>query len=155
MRSEPVAEAVRSENFGKGPGTAGLRTKLTKKDELGTIKPVNLIEDYQKQFLYHDMLEPIMEGKKVSLGSNSCPLFRPLPARFRDMSYHRHPDSGLGCKKMHCMWHVRCLCARIQRFTATITDKDYAGRRSPLFQGIQKISQRHPLEAIRHEHQRN
>jgi hypothetical protein len=52
------------EDFGGKPGSAGLPVTLTEKDELGTIKPVNLIENYQEVF-HQQMIQPILEGKKV------------------------------------------------------------------------------------------
>ncbi|MBW1739399.1 MAG: 2-oxoacid:acceptor oxidoreductase family protein, partial [Deltaproteobacteria bacterium] len=83
-RPDPVA-AIKPEDFGKGFGTAGLRTKLSPKDEMGTIKPVNLIKNYQKQF-EEDMVKPILEGKNVSW-DRFLPVVPAATCRFRDMSY--------------------------------------------------------------------
>jgi pyruvate-ferredoxin/flavodoxin oxidoreductase len=58
------AETAKPEDFGQEPGTAGLPVTLTEKDELGTIKPVHMIENFQETF-HRDMIKPIMEGKAV------------------------------------------------------------------------------------------
>ncbi len=93
--SEKVAAALETsnpgyapplpENFGQGPGTAGLPVTLTEKDELGTIKPVNLFKDYQETF-YQNMVKPILEGKKVPW-DRFLPIVPPATSRYRDMSY--------------------------------------------------------------------
>jgi len=73
------------EDFGGKPGTAGLPVTLTEKDELGTIKPVNLIPNYQEVF-QREMVEPLMEGKKVPW-DRFLPVVPAATSRFRDMSY--------------------------------------------------------------------
>lgn len=73
------------ENFGKGPGTAGLRVKLSQKDELGAVKPVNLVENYQQHF-HQEMVQPIMEGRKVAW-DRFLPFVPTATSRYRDMSY--------------------------------------------------------------------
>jgi pyruvate-ferredoxin/flavodoxin oxidoreductase len=73
------------ENFGGKPGTAGLPVSLTEKDELGTFKPVNLMENYQEVF-QHQMVEPILEGKRVPW-DRFLPVVPAATSRFRDMSY--------------------------------------------------------------------
>ena len=81
---EPYAAPL-PEDFGQGPGSAGLHTKLTEKDELGTIKPPNLWNDYEELF-HREMVQPIVEGRKV-------PWDRFLPAvpagtsKYRDVSH--------------------------------------------------------------------
>lgn len=56
--------AHQPEDFGQEYGSAGLPVTMTAKDELGTIKPVNLMEDFQETFR-QEMVEPLLEGKKV------------------------------------------------------------------------------------------
>ena len=81
----PVYAAPLPEDFGGKKGSAGLPVTLTEKDELGTIKPVNLIKDYQKTF-EHQMIEPILEGRKVPW-DHFLPVVPAATSRFRDMSY--------------------------------------------------------------------
>ena len=81
----PVYAAPLPEDFGGKRGSAGLPVTLTEKDELGTIKPVRLMEDYQKTF-EHQMIEPILEGKKVPW-DHFLPEVPAATSRFRDMSY--------------------------------------------------------------------
>ena len=64
---------------------AGLPVVLTDKDQMGVIKPVNLIEDYQEVF-YKDMIKPILEGKKVPW-DHFLPIVPAGTSRYRDMSY--------------------------------------------------------------------
>jgi pyruvate-ferredoxin/flavodoxin oxidoreductase len=73
------------EDFGGKRGSAGLPVTLTEKDELGAIKPVNLIEDYQETF-QHQMIEPILEGRKVPW-DHFLPVVPAATSRFRDLSY--------------------------------------------------------------------
>jgi pyruvate-ferredoxin/flavodoxin oxidoreductase len=73
------------ENFGLKAGSAGLPVTLTTKDELGTIRPVNLIPNYQEVF-YQDMVKPILEGKKVPW-DRFLPVVPAATSRYRDMSY--------------------------------------------------------------------
>jgi pyruvate-ferredoxin/flavodoxin oxidoreductase len=73
------------ENFGQGPRTAGLPVVLSEKDRLGTIKPVNLVKNYQELF-YQDMVKPILEGKKVPW-DHFLPIVPAGTSRYRDMSY--------------------------------------------------------------------
>jgi pyruvate-ferredoxin/flavodoxin oxidoreductase len=73
------------ENFGQGPGIAGLPVVLTEKDHLGSIKPVNLIPDYQETF-YQAMVRPVMEGKKVPW-DHFLPIVPAGTSRYRDMSF--------------------------------------------------------------------
>jgi len=74
-----------SEDFGQEPGTSGLPVKLRDKDELGTIKPVNLMSNYQEIF-YQEMVQPIMEGRKISW-DHFLPVVPPATTRYRDMSF--------------------------------------------------------------------
>ncbi|MFZ0051479.1 MAG: 2-oxoacid:acceptor oxidoreductase family protein, partial [Desulfobaccales bacterium] len=73
------------ENFAQGRFAAGLRVELTEKDEMGSIKPVNLVPDYQEVF-YQEMIKPTMEGKKVPW-DRFLPIVPAGTSRFRDMSY--------------------------------------------------------------------
>ena len=73
------------ENFGQGRYAAGLRVTLTEKDELGAIKPVNLMDDYQQVF-YQEMVKPILEGKKVPW-DRFLPIVPAATSRYQDMSY--------------------------------------------------------------------
>ena len=73
------------ENFGHGRFAAGLRLTLTEKDEMGSIKPVNMVPDYQEVF-YRDMIKPTMEGKKVPW-DHFLPIVPAGTSRYRDMSF--------------------------------------------------------------------
>ncbi len=73
------------EDFGQKPGASGLPVKLTEKDEMGTIKPVNLVPDYPKTF-HQQMVKPILEGKKVPW-DRFLPVVPAATSRYRDMSY--------------------------------------------------------------------
>lgn len=78
-------QAPQPENFGQGPGTAGLPVVMSPKDELGTIKPMNLIDNYEELF-YQQMVKPISEGKKVPW-DRFLPLVPAGTSRYRDMSF--------------------------------------------------------------------
>jgi len=73
------------EDFGQGPGSAGLHTELTEKDELGTIKPPNLWGDYEELF-HREMVQPISEGRKVPW-DRFLPVVPGGTSKYRDMSY--------------------------------------------------------------------
>lgn len=75
----------RPENFGQGRYAAGLRVTLSEKDEMGTIKPVNLLPDYQQTF-HQDMVQPILQGKKVPW-DRFLPVVPAATSRYRDMSH--------------------------------------------------------------------
>jgi pyruvate-ferredoxin/flavodoxin oxidoreductase len=73
------------ENFGQGRYAAGLRVSLSDKDELGAIKPVPLIPDYQKTF-YQEMIKPTLEGKKVPW-DHFLPIVPAGTSRYKDVSF--------------------------------------------------------------------
>ena len=73
------------EDFGQGSGSAGLHAELTEKDELGTIKPPNLWDNYES-FFYEEMVKPISDGKKVSW-DRFLPVVPGGTSKYRDMSY--------------------------------------------------------------------
>lgn len=73
------------ENFGQEPGAAGLPVVLTEKDELGTIKPVNLMNHYEEKF-YEEMVKPVSGGIKVPW-DRFLPIVPAGTSRYRDMSY--------------------------------------------------------------------
>ncbi len=73
------------EDFNQGPGTAGLPVVMTEKDEMGAIKPVNLVENYEKVF-YNQMVKPISEGKKVPW-DQFLPIVPAGTSKYRDMSH--------------------------------------------------------------------
>ncbi len=81
----PVYTPPLPENFGQGPRTAGLPVLLTEKDQMGTIKPVNLIPQYQEVF-YEEMVKPILEGRRVPW-DRFLPIVPAGTSRYRDMSY--------------------------------------------------------------------
>ncbi len=73
------------EDFGQPQPSAGLPVVMTQKDQLGSIKPVNLIEDYQEIFR-REMVQPILEGKKVPW-DRFLPVVPAGTSRYRDMSH--------------------------------------------------------------------
>jgi pyruvate-ferredoxin/flavodoxin oxidoreductase len=82
----PAYHVPLPEDFGQpGPGVAGIPANLTEKDELGAIKPVNLIYNYQETF-YNEMVRPISEGKKVPW-DRFLPIVPAGTSKYRDMSY--------------------------------------------------------------------
>jgi pyruvate-ferredoxin/flavodoxin oxidoreductase len=85
LEAGPLYTPPPPENFGQGPGTAGLPVLLTDKDEMGTIKPVILQEDYQETF-HQEMVQPILEGRKVPW-DRFLPVVPAATSRYRDMSY--------------------------------------------------------------------
>jgi pyruvate-ferredoxin/flavodoxin oxidoreductase len=73
------------EDFGQSVRAAGLYTSLKAKDELGAIKPVNIMDRYRDTF-YHDMVKPISEGKKVPW-DRFLPVVPAGTSKYRDMSH--------------------------------------------------------------------
>jgi len=73
------------EDFGQEYGAAGLSYAMTEKDELGTIKPVNLVDHYEEKF-YRDMVKPISDGIKVPW-DQFLPIVPAGTSKYRDMSY--------------------------------------------------------------------
>jgi len=149
-RKEPVA-AVQPEDFGKGYGTAGLRSKLSQKDEMGTIKPVNLIEDYQKLF-NEDMVKPILEGKNVSW-DRFLPVVPSATSRFRDMSYIGSQIPVWDAKKCIACGMCAALCPDSAIYS-TITDKPIPDDAADYFKVFKKPPRGIPWGEIRHEPQR-
>jgi len=111
---------IKPENFGKETGTAGLRVKLSKKDELGTIKPVNLIENYQQHF-HQEMVEPIMEGRKVAW-DRFLPVVPTATSRYRDMSFIGNQIPVWDAEKCIACGMCATLCPDSAVYS-TITDK--------------------------------
>ncbi|MDY0040160.1 MAG: thiamine pyrophosphate-dependent enzyme, partial [Desulforhabdus sp.] len=73
------------EDFGQERGAAGLPVVLTDKDELGTIKPVNLTDHYEQRF-YEEMVKPVSDGIKVPW-DRFLPIVPAGTSKYRDMSY--------------------------------------------------------------------
>ena len=73
------------EDFGQAYHAAGLPVSLTKRDELGAVKPDNLIENYEEVF-FDEMIKPISEGKKVPW-DRFLPIVPAGTSRYRDMSH--------------------------------------------------------------------
>ena len=83
--STPVYTPPLPEDFGQEPGTSGLPVLLKEKDELGAIKPVNLIPNYQEIF-FLEMVKPTLEGRKVPW-DHFLPMVPAGTSRYRDLSY--------------------------------------------------------------------
>ena len=137
------AATVKPEDFGKAPGTAGLRTKLSPKDELGTIKPVHLIKDYQKHFS-QEMVEPILEGKKVPW-DRFLSVVPAATSRFRDMSFIGAQIPVWDAKKCIACGMCAVSCPDSALY-ATITDKDLPGEAIPYFKIFKKPPKGIPWE---------
>ncbi|MGD9505793.1 MAG: thiamine pyrophosphate-dependent enzyme [Syntrophobacteraceae bacterium] len=73
------------EDFGQAEKSAGLPVVMTEKDELGTIKAVNLVEDYEEEFV-ETMVKPIAHGQKVPW-DKFLPLVPAGTSKYRDMSH--------------------------------------------------------------------
>jgi len=78
-------EVAKPEDFGQDQRAAGLPVSITDKDELGTIKPVNLMEDYEETF-QQEMVQPIVEGRKVPW-DKFLPVVPAATSKYRDMSH--------------------------------------------------------------------
>jgi pyruvate-ferredoxin/flavodoxin oxidoreductase len=81
----PTHVVHQPEDFGQPFRAAGLPVVMKEKDELGTIKSVNLIENYREVF-YEEMVKPISEGRKVPW-DRFLPLVPAATSRYRDMSH--------------------------------------------------------------------
>jgi len=127
--------AVKPENFGKGPGSAGLRVKLSPKDELGTIKPIHIMENFQEQF-NKDMLEPILEGKKVPW-DRFLPIVPAATSRARDMSYIATQLPVWDAKKCVSCGMCAASCPDSAVYT-TITDQPLPEGAVPYFRTFKK-----------------
>jgi pyruvate-ferredoxin/flavodoxin oxidoreductase len=132
--SQPQVVA-KPEDFGQAPGAAGLPVTLTEKDELGTIKPVNLMEDFQETFR-RDMVEPIMEGKKVPW-DRFIPVVPAGTSRYKDMSFIGAQLPVWDASKcIACgMCAVSCPDSAIH---ATVTDKAIPEKASAYFKIFKK-----------------
>jgi pyruvate-ferredoxin/flavodoxin oxidoreductase len=73
------------EDFGEVVKSAGLPPIMTDKDELGAIKPDNLVENYQELF-YEEMVKPISEGRRVPW-DHFLPVVPAGTSTYRDMSH--------------------------------------------------------------------
>jgi len=138
----PEAEIL-PEDFGKGFGTAGLFVKLSQKDELGTIKPVNLIESYQKKFK-KDMVDPILEGKKVPW-NNFLPVVPAATSRFKDVSFIGTQIPVWDAKKCIACGMCAALCPDSALYS-TITDKPIPEGAIPYFKVFKKPPKGIPWE---------
>ncbi len=78
-------DVAEPENFGQNHRAAGLPVYLTEKDEQGTIKPVNLMANYQEIF-QQEIVQPIVEGRKVPW-DKFLPVVPAATSRYRDMSH--------------------------------------------------------------------
>jgi pyruvate-ferredoxin/flavodoxin oxidoreductase len=74
-----------AENFGQVSQAAGLPVVFEEKDELGTIKPIHLHDNY-KQYFYQEMVKPISEGKKIPW-DRFLPIVPAATSQYRDLSY--------------------------------------------------------------------
>jgi pyruvate-ferredoxin/flavodoxin oxidoreductase len=83
--SQGALAAMIPEDFGQAQRAAGLPVAMTEKDELGTIKPVNLMEDFQKTFS-QEMVQPILEGKKVPW-DRFIPVVPSGTSQYKDVSF--------------------------------------------------------------------
>ena len=135
--------AVKPENFGKGPGSAGLRVKLSPKDELGTIKPIHIMENFKEQF-NKDMLEPILEGKKVPW-DRFLPIVPAATSRARDMSYIATQLPVWDAKKCVACGMCAASCPDSAVYT-TITDQPLPEGAVPYFRTFKKPPRGIPWE---------
>jgi pyruvate-ferredoxin/flavodoxin oxidoreductase len=126
---------IKPENFGKGYGTAGLAVKLSEKDELGTIKPPNLIENYQEKFK-KDMVDPILEGKKVPW-NQFLPLVPAATSRFKDLSFIGTQIPVWNANKCIACGMCTALCPDSALYS-TITDKPLPEGAIPYFKVFKK-----------------
>lgn len=131
------------EDFGQKPGTAGLRVKLSEKDQRGTVKPIHLIEDYQKQF-QEDMVEPILEGKNVSW-DRFLPVVPAATSRFRDMSFIGTQNPVWDPKKCIACGMCAASCPDSALYT-TVTDKILPEGASRYFKTFKKPPKGIPWE---------
>ncbi len=135
--------APKPEDFGHEYGTAGLPVAMTDKDELGTIKPVNLMEDFQETFR-RDMVEPLMDGKKVPWDK----FISVVPAgtsKYKDMSF-----MGAQLPVWDATKCIACgMCAAScpdSALHSTITDKPIPEGAAPYFKIFRKSPKGIPWE---------
>jgi len=130
-----VQAVAKPEDFGQAVGAAGLAVTLTEKDELGTIKPVNLMENFQETF-QHDMVEPIMDGKKVPW-DRVIPVVPAGTSKYKDVSFMGTQLPVWDATKcIACgMCAVSCPDSAIH---ATITDKPVPEVALPYFKIFKK-----------------
>ncbi len=74
-----------AEDFGQERGAAGLPVVFDEGDELGTIKPIPLMENYEETF-YKEMIKPISDGEKVPW-DRFLPVVPAGTSKYRDMSH--------------------------------------------------------------------
>lgn len=135
--------AAKPEDFGQEYGTAGLPVTMTDKDELGTIKPVNLMEDFQGTFR-QEMVEPLMEGKKVPW-DRFIPVVPAGTSKYKDVSF-----MGAQIPVWDATKCIACgMCAAScpdSALHSTITDKPIPEGAAPHFKIFKKSPKGIPWE---------
>jgi pyruvate-ferredoxin/flavodoxin oxidoreductase len=133
--SQIPSAAIEPENFGQEYRASGLPVKMTEKDELGTIKPVNLMDNFQETF-YQEMVEPIMEGKKVAW-DHFIPVVPSGTSQYKDVSFMgAQLPIWDAAKCIACgMCAVSCPDSAIH---ATITDKTVPKNAAAYFKVFKK-----------------
>ncbi len=141
---EPFAPPL-PEDFGQGPRSSGLLAELTEKDELGTIKPPNLFNDYEELFR-REMVQPISEGRKVPW-DRFLPIVPAGTSRYRDMSY-----IGAQLPVYQASKCTMCgLCAATcpdSALYSTITDRSIPREAERYFKSIKKAPKGVPWESF-------
>ncbi|UCE83204.1 MAG: 2-oxoacid:acceptor oxidoreductase family protein [Deltaproteobacteria bacterium] len=136
-------DVAEPENFGQNHRAAGLPVTLTEKDEMGTIKPVNLIENYQETF-HEDIVQPIVEGKKVPW-DKFLPVVPAATSIYRDMSH-----IGTQLPVYDASKCIACgLCAAScpdSAIYSTITDQTIPEEAEPYFKVFKKVPKGIPWE---------
>ncbi len=133
----------RPEDFGQSPGSAGLHTELTEKDQLGTIKPPNLWDDYEN-FFYREMVKPIAEGKKVSW-DHFLPVVPAGTSKYRDMSFIGTQLPVYDASKCTMCGLCAANCPDSALYS-TITDRPIPAEASRYFKSLNKAPKGLPWE---------
>ncbi len=131
----PVYSVPDPEDFGQRPRTAGLPAPMTDKDELGTIKPDNLVENYQEVF-FEQMVKPISEGRKVPW-DRFLPIVPSGTSVYRDMSHVGTQLPLYDPSKCTACGTCTASCPDSALFT-TITDQEIPTDAAPYFKTFKK-----------------
>lgn len=123
------------EDFGMKSRAAGLPAPMTDKDELGTIKPDNLVENYQEIF-YEQMVKPISEGRKVAW-DHFLPIVPSGTSVYRDMSHIGTQLPVYDASKCTACGTCTASCPDSALFT-TITDQEIPADAARYFKAFKK-----------------
>ena len=142
QKSADAAEHL-PEDFGQNCRAAGIPVALEKDDELGTIKPINIFDNYQEHF-YKEMVKPIMEGQRIPWDR-----FLPIPpaatTRYRDLSFIGTQIPVWNAEKCTACGMCATQCPDSALYT-TITDRELPDAAKAYFKTYKKPPKGIPWE---------